>query len=70
MIKILKEYNSKKFLLRPDSTHFGRSAYLCYNKDCLKYAIKKKRFQKSLKTQLPDFFQTELEELINNKKLK
>ncbi len=70
MIRILKEYCSKKVILNPDSIHFGRSAYLCYNKDCLKLAIKKKSFQKVLKVQPPVFFQTELEELINNKKLK
>ncbi len=70
MIKILKEYSSKNIILNPDSTHFGRSAYLCYNKDCLNISIKKKKLQKSLRLQLPVFFQSNLEELIDNKKLK
>ena len=37
----------------------GRGAYLCYNKECFKEALKKKRLGKALKTELsPDMIKS------------
>lgn len=45
----------------------GRGGYLCKNKDCLKYAISKKRFEKVFKTSLNkdtlDELEAKMEEL-------
>lgn len=50
MIKITKEYNTGKVVVNPNSKTFGRSAYLCYNQDCIEQALKKNRLNKVLKT--------------------
>ena len=50
MIKITKEFQSGEVILNPDSKTFGRSAYLCYNQNCINLALKKNKLNKALKT--------------------
>lgn len=50
MIKITKEHQSGEIVVNPDSLTFGRSAYLCYNQNCIEKALKKNRLNKVLKT--------------------
>ena len=50
MIKITKEHTSGNVLIQPDSKTFGRSVYLCYNRECINMAFKKNRLNKILKT--------------------
>ena len=50
LIKITKEHTSGNIVIMPNSKAFGRSAYLCYNKDCISMALKKNRINKMLKT--------------------
>jgi len=50
MIKITKEHASGNVVIQPNSKQFGRSVYLCYNKDCINMAFKKNRLNKVLKT--------------------
>ena len=54
MIKITKEHKANNLVINGNSTIFGRSAYLCYNKSCIENAFKKKRLQKVLKTPVPE----------------
>ncbi len=49
MIKITKEYSTEQVVINPNSKTFGRSAYLCYNQDCIEQALKKKKINKVLK---------------------
>ena len=42
MIKITKEHSTNEVVINPNSVTFGRSAYLCYNQDCIEQALKKK----------------------------
>lgn len=49
MIKIVKEHSTGEVIVNPDSKIFGRSAYLCYNQNCIEQALKKKRINKALK---------------------
>ena len=49
MIKITKEFSSSKVILNPNSKTFGRSAYLCYNQNCIEQALKKKKINRALK---------------------
>ncbi len=61
MIRIMKTHDKHEILINPDSRHFGRSSYLCYNKECIQNAIKRKRISKSLKAEIP----TDIVEKIN-----
>ena len=49
MIKITKEHINNDIIINPDSKTFGRSAYLCYNQDCIEQALKKKKINRVLK---------------------
>ena len=48
LIKITKLEN-EMLKINPSSTELGRSMYLCKNKDCILFAIKKKRIKNALK---------------------
>lgn len=61
MIKITKEHKTGELVLNPNSKTFGRSAYLCYNQNCIEQAMKKKKINRILKTNL----NIDLEGLIN-----
>lgn len=52
MIKITKEHKTGMLILNPNSKIFGRSAYLCYNQKCIEQAIKKKKINRILKSNL------------------
>ena len=49
MIKITKEHSTNEVVVNPNSKTFGRSAYLCYNQDCIEQALKKKKINRVLK---------------------
>ena len=53
MVRIMKTHDTNEIIVMPSSNCFGRSSYLCYNKECLNQAIKKKRLQKTLKKDIP-----------------
>ena len=65
LIRITKLHDTCEIVIEPDSKHFGRSSYLCYNKECLKNAIKKKRLQKTLKKEISASTLEKLEKLID-----
>ena len=50
MMKLTKNYISGDIEINPNSKIFGRSAYLCYNKQCVEQALKKNKLNKALKT--------------------
>ena len=50
MIKLTKNYLTGKVEINPNSKIFGRSAYLCYNNQCIENALKKNKLNKALKT--------------------
>ena len=52
LIKITKEHTSGYIVVQPNSKIFGRSAYLCYNEDCINTAFKKNKLNKMLKTKV------------------
>ena len=43
----------------------GRGAYVCKNSECLKKAIKARRFERSLSVQIPDEVYSACEEVIS-----
>ncbi|MCQ2739098.1 MAG: YlxR family protein [bacterium] len=50
MIKLTKDYKTGEILVNPNSLTFGRSAYLCYNQNCISNALKKNKLNNALKT--------------------
>ncbi|MBO5738022.1 YlxR family protein [bacterium] len=48
-IKITRNHCNNEIIVNPNSKIFGRSAYLCYNQNCIEQAIKKKKINKALK---------------------
>ena len=50
LIKITKNFLTGKVEINENSKIFGRSAYLCYNKNCIEKAFKKNRLNKALKS--------------------
>lgn len=50
MIKLTKNFENDDIILNPNSKIFGRSAYLCYNNQCVELALKKNKLNKALKT--------------------
>ena len=50
LIKITKKFHNGDIVINPDSKTFGRSAYLCYNQNCIEQALKKKKINRVLKT--------------------
>ena len=54
MIKITRQSTGQELVINGNSKIFGRSAYLCYNKDCIEKALKKNRLQKILKAPISE----------------
>ena len=50
LIKITKNFVDGKVVVNPNSKIFGRSAYLCYNNQCVEQSLKKNKLNKALKT--------------------
>jgi predicted RNA-binding protein YlxR (DUF448 family) len=53
-------------VINPNSTTFGRSAYLCYNKSCIEAAFKKNKIEKFLKTSVPSELKGQLLDELRN----
>lgn len=53
MIRITRTAGGE-VVVNGNSKVFGRSAYICYNKDCVNGAFKKNRVQKVLKAQISE----------------
>ena len=50
LIKLTKNHTNNEVILNPNSLIFGRSAYLCYNQNCIENAFKKNKINRVLKT--------------------
>ena len=68
MIRVLKT-TEDQVILDATGRKNGRGAYLCFNKECLKKAVKNKGFERSLKMEIPqtiyENLEKEFEELEN-----
>ena len=62
----MKVHDTGEILINPDSYHFGRSSYLCYNKNCVENALKRKRLPKTLKTGINPTIIEQLRHLTEN----
>lgn len=50
LLKITKNHIDGNIIIEPNSKTFGRSAYLCYNKNCQELALKKNKLGRALKS--------------------
>ncbi len=64
LIKITS--SSGNLFVNPNSTTFGRSVYLCYNKFCIEAAFKKNKISKILKTSVPSELKGQLLDGLRN----
>ncbi len=68
MIRVLKT-TEDQVILDATGRKNGRGAYLCFNKECLKKAVKNKGLERSLKMEIPqtiyENLEKEFEELEN-----
>ncbi len=53
-------------VISPNSTTFGRSVYLCYNKSCIEAVFKKNKIEKFLKTSVPKELKGQLLDELRN----
>lgn len=65
LVRLMKDHKTHEILINPDSRHFGYSLYLCYNNECLKNALKKKRIQRKIKQNISENILEELSAIIN-----
>jgi len=66
LIKITIDSAGAKPVISPNSTTFGRSAYLCYNKSCIESAFKKNKLGKHLKCCIPNELKGQLLDELRN----
>ena len=50
LIKITRQHKTSEIVVNGDCKVFGRSAYICYNTECIENVFKKNKLQKFLKT--------------------
>lgn len=67
MIKITRVHGTRDIIINPDSRYFGRSSYICYNKECVLNALKKKKLEKSLKTGISEQITEQIKTLVGIK---
>lgn len=54
LIKVTAQNPCGEVIVNGNSKTFGRSAYLCYNIDCVENAFKKDRLKKALRTSIDE----------------
>ncbi len=60
LIRITKNYKTKTIQINYNSQIQGRSVYICKNKECLENALKKKKIEHYLKSELTENIKEEL----------
>lgn len=64
LIRIVHELNTGEIMLDENKKLFGRGAYICRNRDCIKKAAKKNGLAKHFKCAVPvDIYETAEERL-------
>lgn len=66
LIRIVRDKEGKVFVDESGKAN-GRGAYICSSKKCLETAVKRKSFNHSLKTNVPENIYQEIEEYVNKR---
>ena len=66
LIRITKDFIGGNIQFNNNNKINGRSVYLCKNSECIKEALKKKKIEHSLKSQIPENMKEELYNLLKN----
>ena len=64
--RIQKSFRGGNIQFNNNNQINGRSVYLCKNSECIKEALKKKKIEHSLKSQIPENMKEELYNLLKN----
>lgn len=65
LIRVLKKFDTNEVVISPSKNEFGRSVYICKNKECLQKALKKGKINKFLKNQVDSGIINLIEKEIN-----
>ena len=60
LIKITSEHNTEEIYVNPSDKIYGRSVYICRDKNCINAAFKKDKISKFLKKKVPDEIQKKI----------
>lgn len=66
LIKITKDSKNSEIKINNTSLIQGRSVYICKNEECLAKALKKKKIENALKSNLPENIKEELSTVLKN----
>ena len=66
MFRILKHYQTNELILSPTNKDFGRSVYICKNKECVKNAFRKGKISRILKNTSLDWLEELLKKEVSN----
>lgn len=66
LIRITKDFLSREIKINAENKIQGRSVYICKNDECIKNALKKKKIENSLKSELPENIKQELYTVLKN----
>ncbi len=64
LIRITKDYTSGELKINNNSDTFGRSVYICKKEDCIDKALKKKKIEYYLKSNISDSLKKELYSIV------
>lgn len=57
LIKIVRDKSDGEIKIDVSQKLFGRGAYICHDKECLKISVKKKGFERIFKTQMTHIYE-------------
>lgn len=69
MFRLLTKHDTKELVIEPGKKDFGRSVYICKNKECINLAFKKGKINKYVKLKNAEETKETLEALLENKKI-
>lgn len=66
LLKITVDYNTKEVIVNNDNKTYGRSCYICKDKNCIEIAIKKSKISKSLKKNIEKYNKEKIITVLEN----
>ncbi len=66
LIRITTDYATGEVSINKNTKKFGRSAYVCKNKNCIEQAFKKNKLEKNLRVSIPQELKGQLLDELRN----
>lgn len=64
MFRIMKKFDNGEIIVNPTNKDFGRSVYICKNKECIEKAFKKNKINHFLKIKSDNNLKSTLEKAL------